>query len=359
MVKILDLVKPGVLYGEDVTKVFEHAKEKKFAIPAVNCIGTNSINAALEIARDIKSPIIIQLSNGGAAFYAGKGIDNSNQRASIIGAISAAEHVHRMAKEYNIPVIMHSDHCAKKLLPWLDGMIKEGQKFFKKNNRPLFSSHMIDLSIEPLKENVKIAKRYLKKLDAMKMTLELEVGVTGGEEDGVDNSSVDNKRLYTQPEDINYTYEQLLQVSKRFTIAATFGNVHGVYKPGNVKLEPVILDNCQKYIHKLHKTKNKKPVNFVFHGGSGSEPEKIAEAVKYGVVKMNIDTDTQFGFTIGVRDYMNEKKDYLKKQVGNPEGKELPNKKYYDPRSYLRAGEETFKARLRQAYEELNCKNRL
>lgn len=358
MVKILDLVKPGVLYGDDVTKVFEHAKEKKFAIPAVNCIGTNTINAALEVARDINSPIIIQLSNGGAAFYAGKAIDNSEQRASILGAISAAEHVHRMAKEYGVAVIMHSDHCAKKLLPWLDGMIKEDQKFFKKNKKPLFSSHMIDLSLEPLKDNVKIAKKYLKKLDAMNMTLELEVGVTGGEEDGVNNTGLENSRLYTQPEDIAYTYEELNKVSKRFTVAATFGNVHGVYKPGNVKLEPIILNNCQKYIAKKFNTKNKKPVNFVFHGGSGSEPEKIKEAISYGVVKMNIDTDTQFAFMEGIRDYMNTNKLYLKRKVGNPEGKDKPNKKHFDPRVWLRSGEETFKTRLTQAYLDLNCKNR-
>lgn len=357
MVKVLDLVKPGVLWGDQVTKVLNHANEKGFAIPAVNTSDTNTINAVLEIAREMKSPVIIQLSNGGAAFFAGKGLDNSNQEASILGAVSAAEHVHRVAKEYGVPVIMHTDHCAKKLLPWLDGMIKEDQKYFKKHKRPLFSSHMIDLSVEPLKENIKIAKQYLKKLDKMKMTLELEVGVTGGEEDGVDNTAVDNKRLYTQPEDIAYTYEELLKISKRFTVAATFGNVHGVYKPGNVKLEPKILNNCQKYIENKFKTK-KKPVNFVFHGGSGSEEEKIKEAVKYGVVKMNIDTDTQWAFTSGVRDYMNEKKAYLKKQVGNPEGKDMPNKKYYDPRAWLRSGEESMKERLRITFKRLNCVNR-
>lgn len=356
MVKVLDLVKPGVLYGDDLIKVLNHAKEKKFAIPAVNVTGTNTINAALEVARDVKSPIIIQLSNGGASFYAGA-IDNSKQDASILGAISAAHHVHMMAKAYGVVVIMHTDHCAKKLLPWLDGMVKEGQKYYKANKRPLFSSHMIDLSVEPLKENVATAKRYLKKLDAMKMVLEIEVGVTGGEEDGVDNSGVENSRLYTQPKDIMYAYTELGKISKRFTIAATFGNVHGVYKPGNVKLQPIILDNCQKYIEKELKTP-KKPVNFVFHGGSGSEPEKIKEALNYGVVKMNIDTDTQWAFTTGVRDYINNNKAYLKKQIGNPEGKDAPNKKYYDPRKVLRAGEESMKERLKQAYKELNCLNR-
>ena len=358
MVKILDLVKPGVLYGDQVTKVLNHAKEKGFAIPAVNVTSTSHINCALEIARDINSPIIIQLSNGGAAFFAGKGLDNKNQQASILGAISAAEHVHRVAKEYGIPVIMHTDHCAKKLLPWLDGMIKEDEKFFKKNGKPLFSSHMIDLSQEPLKENIKIAKKYLKKLDKIKITLELEVGVTGGEEDGVDNSGVENKRLYTQPEDILYTYEELLKISKRFTIAATFGNVHGVYKPGNVKLEPKILNNCQKYIEKELNLKTKKPVNFVFHGGSGSEPEKITEAIKYGVVKMNIDTDTQFAYTNGIVNYVNEKKSYLKSQIGNPEGSESPNKKYYDPRVVLRTGEESMKKRLELAFKQLKCLNK-
>jgi len=357
MVKVLDLVKPGVLYGEQVTKVLNHAKEKKFAIPAVNVTSVITIDAALEAAKEVKSPIIIQLSNGGAAFFVGKSIDNSNQRASVLGAAAAAEYVHRVAKEYGVPVIMHTDHCAKKLLPWLDGLVKENQIYFKKHNRPLFSSHMIDLSQEPLKENIRTAKKYLKKLDKMKMTLEIEVGVTGGEEDGVDNTGIDNTKLYTQPQDIAYAYNELKQISKRFTIAATFGNVHGVYKPGNVKLEPKILNNCQKYIEKEFRTV-KKPVNFVFHGGSGSEPEKIKEAVKYGVVKMNIDTDTQWALTSGVRDYIEENIEYLKKQVGNPDGDDIPNKKYYDPRKWMRKGEEQFKKRLIEAFKELNCLNK-
>lgn len=357
MVKVLDIVKPGVLFGDDVTKLFLHAKEKKFAIPAVNVTSTSTINAALEIARDIKSPIIIQVSNGGAAFIAGKGLDNSKQEASVLGAVCAAQHVHSLAKIYGVPVIMHSDHCAKKLLPWLDGMIKADKEQFKKTKRPLFSSHMIDLSQETLKENIKISKKYLKVLDKMKITLELEVGVTGGEEDGVDNTTVENKKLYTQPEDIAYTFEELGKISKRFTVAATFGNVHGVYKPGNVKLQPKILENCQKYIEKTFKT-GKKPVDFVFHGGSGSEAEKIHEAVGYGVVKFNIDTDAQWGYSSGVREYMEKNKAYLRSQIGNPEGKDKPNKKYYDPRAIMRAGEESMKERLRQAFVDLNCVGR-
>lgn len=358
MTKILEVVKPGILFGKDVSKVFEIAKNQEFAIPAVNITNTNTINAALQAAKEVNSPIIIQISNGGAAFFAGKSIDNSKQKASILGAISAACHVELLAKEYNIPVIMHTDHCAKKLLPWIDGLIKASEKNFKKNKKPLFSSHMIDLSQEPLKENVKISSIYLKKIAKMDMTLEIEIGVTGGEEDGVDNSKLDNSRLYTQPEDIAYAYEQFKKITDKFTIAATFGNVHGVYKPGNVKLQPKILDNTQKYIANKFKTKTNKPINFVFHGGSGSELSKIKEALKYGVVKMNIDTDTQWAFWDGIRKYEKTNHLYLQTQIGNPKGKESPNKKYYDPRVILAAAEDSMKERIKQAYKDLNCINR-
>lgn len=358
MTKILNIVKPGVLTGEDVTRVFEEAKKSKFAIPAVNVTSTSTLNAALETAKEVNSPIIIQLSNGGAIFFAGKTIDNSEQKAAILGATSAAHHTHLLAKEYGVPVIMHTDHCAKKLLPWLDGLVKENQKYFKIHKKPLFSSHMIDLSQEPLKENVKIAKKYFSKMAKMGMTLEIEIGVTGGEEDGVDNTAIDNTKLYTQPEDVSYAYEQLGNISHRFTIAATFGNVHGVYKPGNVKLQPIILDNSQKYIYKTYKTKTKKPVNLVFHGGSGSQKAKIAEALTYGVVKFNIDTDTQWAYWDGMRKYEKKNHDYLQSQIGNPKGSDTPNKKFYDPRMIMRAGEENMVKRLKEAYKDLNCLNR-
>jgi len=358
MTKILNIVKPGVLTGDDVSKVFEIAKQKKFAIPAVNITSTSTLNAALETAKEINSPIIIQLSNGGASFFAGKAINNSEQKASILGAVSAAQHTHLLAKEYGVPVIMHTDHCAKKLLPWLDGLIKENQKYFKIHKKPLFSSHMIDLSQEPLKENVKLAKKYFLKMAKMNMTLEIEIGVTGGEEDGVDNSKIENTRLYTQPEDVAYAYDELNKISKRFTIAATFGNVHGVYKPGNVKLQPIILDKSQKYIYKTFKTKTKKPINLVFHGGSGSQKAKISEALNYGIVKFNIDTDTQWAYWEGIKTYEKKNHNYLQTQIGNPKGKSVPNKSFYDPRKLMRAGEESMKKRLKEAFKDLNCINR-
>ena len=346
----------GVLYGDQVQELFAIAKENNFAIPAVNVVGTNSVNAALEAARDINSPIIIQLSNGGASFFAGKALSNENQQASILGAVSAALHIHNVAKAYDVPVILHTDHAAKKLLPWIDGLIKAGEEFYEKNGRPLFSSHMLDLSVEPLEDNVTISKEYLAKLDKLEMTLEIELGVTGGEEDGVDNTGIDNSRLYTQPEEVAYAYEELLKVSKRFTIAAAFGNVHGVYKPGNVVLNPIILKNSQEYIQKKFNT-GEKPVSFVFHGGSGSSKDEIKEAVSYGVVKMNIDTDTQWAFWNGVRLYYKENEAYLQGQIGNPEGEDKPNKKKYDPRKWLREGEISMRNRLKIAFEDLNCVN--
>jgi len=356
-IKISEKIKPGVVSGDDVQYIFEVAKKEGFAIPAVNVVGSDSVNAALEAAKEVNSPIIIQFSNGGGSFYAGKAISNENQKSSIAGSIAGALHVHQMAEMYGVPVILHTDHCAKKLLPWVEGLLDAGEKYYELHGKPLFSSHMLDLSEEPLEENLEISKKFLTRMAKMGMTLEIELGITGGEEDGVDNSGVDDSKLYTQPEEVNQAYEELLSVSERFTIAAAFGNVHGVYKPGNVRLEPIILHNSQKYIQEKHNTGDN-PVNFVFHGGSGSEPEKIKEAVGYGVVKMNIDTDTQWAFWDGIRNYDIKHHDYLQAQIGNPEGEDSPNKKYYDPRKWLRAGEESMRDRLKRAFEELNCIDR-
>ena len=351
-------VKPGVATGDMVQEIFQLAKAKKFALPAVNVVGSNTINAVLETAKELNSPVIIQFSNGGAQFNAGKGLSNENEQAAIAGATAGAKHIHLLAKAYGIPVILHTDHCAKKLLPWIDGLLDAGEAFYKENGVPLFSSHMIDLSEEPLTENIEICKKYLERMSKIGMTLEIELGITGGEEDGVDNSDVDSSKLYTQPEEVAFAYEELKKVSDKFTIAASFGNVHGVYKPGNVKLTPKILDNSQKFIEKKYNTEAN-PVDFVFHGGSGSSVEEIREAIGYGVVKMNIDTDLQFAFTEGIRDYMVSKIDYLKTQIGNPEGDDVPNKKFYDPRKWLREGEITFKNRLIKAFEDLNNINTL
>ena len=354
--KISDFVKPGVVSGDDLQKIFEIAKANEFALPAVNVVGTNSINAVLEAAAKVNSPVIIQFSNGGASFYAGKGC--KDDKAAVLGAISGAKHVHTLAEAYGIPVILHTDHAARKLLPWIDGLIEASKKHFEQTGKPLFSSHMIDLSEEPLEENLATCEEYLKKLDALGMTLEIELGITGGEEDGVDNTNVDNAALYTQPEEVYEAYSRLSKISPRFTIAASFGNVHGVYKPGNVKLEPKILANSQKYIKEKLNLDIDKPVNFVFHGGSGSSPEEIKEAISYGVVKMNIDTDTQWAFWKGVKEYTQYYHDYLQSQIGNPEGEDKPNKSYYDPRKWLRAGEESMRDRVVKAFEELNCVNR-
>jgi fructose-bisphosphate aldolase class II len=348
----------GVLTGDQVQEVFALAKEKGFALPAVNVIGSNSINTVLETAAELNSPVIIQFSNGGAQFNAGKGLSNDQQKAAIAGSVAGAKHVHEMAKAYGASVILHTDHCAKNLLPWIDGLLDASEAHYKQYGKPLYSSHMIDLSEEPLEENIEICKEYLTRMAKMDMTLEIELGITGGEEDGVDNSDVDQSKLYTQPEEVAYAFEELRKVSPRFTVAAAFGNVHGVYKPGNVVLTPKILKNSQEYISEKY---NLPPntVDFVFHGGSGSSNEEINEAIGYGVIKMNIDTDLQFAFVEGIRDYMNEKVDYLRNQIGNPDGAEEPNKKYYDPRKWLRLGEGTFKARLKQAFEDLNNVNTL
>ncbi len=349
--------RPGVLFGDEVTELLNYANEKDFALPAVNVIGTNSVNAALETAKAVNSPIIIQFSNGGAAFYAGKGLGNDGQKAAILGGVSGALHIHNVAEAYGIPVILHTDHCAKSLLPWVDGLLDASEKHYEKYGHPLYSSHMLDLSEEPLHENIEISSKYLERMHKLGMTLEIELGVTGGEEDGVDNSDVDSSRLYTQPEEVAYAYEELRKISDKFTVAAAFGNVHGVYKPGNVSLKPVILKNSQDYIQKKFGTEAN-PVNFVFHGGSGSSREEIREAITYGAVKMNIDTDMQWAFWEGIKNFYESKKDFLQGQIGNPEGSDKPNKKYYDPRVWLRSGEVTFVTRMKQAFEDLNCINR-
>ncbi|WP_026461738.1 class II fructose-bisphosphate aldolase [Adhaeribacter aquaticus] len=357
MSEVTTKFRPGVLFGDEVTELFNYANQNNFALPAVNVIGTNSVNAVLETAKAVNSPVIIQFSHGGAQFFAGKGLSNDSQKAAIAGAISGAHHVHLMAEAYGVPVILHTDHAAKKLLPWIDGLLDAGEKFFAQHRKPLFSSHMLDLSEEELKENVETCVTYLKRMDKLGMTVEIELGVTGGEEDGVDNSGIDSSRLYTQPEEVAYAYEELSKVSKRFTIAAAFGNVHGVYKPGNVELRPDILKNSQEYLsEKLGLAKNS--INFVFHGGSGSEKEKITEAIEYGAVKMNIDTDMQWAFWEGIKNYYEKKKEFLQAQIGNPEGEDSPNKKFYDPRVWLREGENNFIARLKEAFTDLNANNR-
>ncbi|HIP31422.1 MAG TPA: class II fructose-bisphosphate aldolase [Crocinitomicaceae bacterium] len=351
-------IKPGVATGEDVQRIFRYAKEKGFALPAVNVTSTSTVNAVMETASMMNAPVIIQFSNGGAQFYAGKGLMNDDFSASIAGAVSGAKHIHDLAELYGATVILHTDHAAKKLLPWIDGLLDASEKFFAETGKPLYSSHMIDLSEESLEENIAICKTYLERMSKMGMTLEIELGITGGEEDGVDNTDVDSSKLYTQPSEVAYAFEELLKVSPRFTIAASFGNVHGVYKPGNVQLTPKILDNSQKYIEDKFST-GENPVDFVFHGGSGSTLEEIREAIGYGVIKMNIDTDLQFAFTEGARDYFGSKMNYLKTQIGNPEGEELPNKKYYDPRKWLREGEMTFIKRLERSFSDLNNVNTL
>lgn len=356
--KISDAVKPGVVTGEDVQKIFAICKENQFAMPAVNVINTDSINAVLEAAAKVKSPVVIQFSNGGAQFVAGKGLKLEGQQTAILGAISGAKHVHLMAEAYGVPVILHTDHAAKKLLPWIDGLLDAGEKHFAEHGKPLFSSHMLDLSEESLKDNIEICGQYLARMSKMGMTLEIELGVTGGEEDGVDNSGLDHSLLYTQPEDVAYAYEELSKISHRFTIAASFGNVHGVYKPGNVKLTPTILDNSQKYVSEKYGVPAN-TLNFVFHGGSGSTAEEIKESISYGVIKMNIDTDTQWATWEGIMNYYKQNEGYLQGQIGNPEGDDKPNKKYYDPRVWQRAGEVGMVTRLEQAFQELNAVNSL
>ena len=348
----------GVATGQMVTDIFDYAKENKFALPAVNVIGSSNVNATMETAAKLNAPVIIQFSNGGAAFNAGKGMSNDGQKAAILGGIAGAKHIHTLAEAYGATVILHTDHCAKKLLPWIDGLMDANEAYHKQYGKSLYSSHMLDLSEVPIEENMDISVKYFERMAKIGMTLEIELGITGGEEDGVDNSDVDSSKLYTQPDEVAYAYERLKAISPNFTVAAAFGNVHGVYKPGNVKLTPKILDNSQKYVEEKFNL-SKKPINFVFHGGSGSSLEEIREAIDYGVIKMNIDTDLQFAYAEGIRDYMVSKLDYLKSQIGNPEGADKPNKKYYDPRGWVRKGEETFSTRLEQAFEDLNNVNTL
>jgi len=353
--KVLDVINTGVVTGENLQKLFKIAKDKGFAIPAVNVVSTTSVNAVLEAAKKVNSPVIVQFSNGGGAYYAGKGLPSDE--AAVLGSISGAQHVHTVARAYGVPVVLHTDHAARKLLPWIDALLDASEAHYAVHGVPLFSSHMIDLSEEPIEENIATCKTYLERMSKMGMTLEIELGVTGGEEDGVDNTDIDNSLLYTQPEEVAYAYEELMRVSPNFTIAASFGNVHGVYKPGNVSLTPKILDNSQKFIQEKYNTAEK-PVDFVFHGGSGSELSDIREALSYGAIKMNIDTDTQWAFWDGVRQYAEDKKEYLQGQIGNPEGEDKPNKSYYDPRKWLRAAEESMVARLEQAFDDLNCIDR-
>ncbi len=349
---------PGVATGDQVQEIFNHAKKHSYALPAVNVTSSSTVNSVMEAAANLNSPVIIQFSNGGAHFNAGKGLSNEGEKAAILGGVSGAKHIHSLAEAYGATVILHTDHCAKKLLPWIDGLLDASEIHFKETGKPLYSSHMIDLSEEPIEENIEICKSYLERMSKMGMTLEIELGITGGEEDGVDNTNVDSSRLYTQPEEVAYAYEELMKVSPRFTIAAAFGNVHGVYRPGNVQLTPVILKNSQEYIQKKYNT-HQNPIDFVFHGGSGSSLEEIREAIGYGVIKMNIDTDLQFAYTEGVRDYVSSKIDYLGSQIGNPEGADEPNKKYYDPRKWIREGEFTFQKRLEKAFSDLNNVNSL
>jgi fructose-bisphosphate aldolase class II len=358
MSKLKEKVAPGVVTGDSVQELLNLAKQEQFALPAVNVVGTNSVNAVLETAQKVNAPVMIQFSSGGAVFFAGKALNNDNHRAAIAGGVSGARHVHQLAELYGVPVILHTDHAARKLLPWVDGLLDAGEQFYKEHGKPLYSSHMLDLSEEPLKENVETCKRYLERMSKIGMTLEIELGITGGEEDGVDNTDVDASRLYTQPEEVAYAYEELTKVSDRFTVAAAFGNVHGVYKPGNVKLTPEILKNSQDYVQKKFGTAEK-PISFVFHGGSGSTLDKIREAISYGVIKMNLDTDMQWAFWDGVRGYEADKHDYLQGQIGNPDGDDVPNKKFYDPRAWLRRGEEAFVARLERSFADLNNVNTL
>ena len=351
-------LRAGVLHGDEIQQLFQRAKAEGYALPAVNVTGTDTVNGVLEAARDLNSPVMIQFSNGGAQFFAGKSVPNDKQQASIAGGISGARHVHAMAALYDVPVVLHTDHAAKKLLPWIDGLLDAGEKHFAQHGQPLYSSHMLDLSEEPIAENIEICAKYLARMAKMGMTLEIELGVTGGEEDGVDNSDVDSSKLYTQPAEVAYAYEELSKISPRFTIAAAFGNVHGVYKPGNVKLEPKILHNSQEFLREKHGIEKALPIDFVFHGGSGSSQAEIREAISYGAIKMNIDTDLQWALWEGIRNYYVKNEAYLQGQIGNPSGPDAPNKKYYDPRVWLREGEKTFVARLKQAFEDLNAVNR-
>jgi fructose-bisphosphate aldolase, class II len=347
----------GVLFGDEVKELLDYAKANEFALPAVNCIGTNSVNAVLSAAREVNSPTIVQFSNSGAQFLIGKGVSKEKQQGAILGGIAGAHYVDAAAKAYRVSVILNTDHCARKLLPWVEGLLAASEEQFAKTGRPLYSSHMLDLSEEPLEENIETCAKFLERMSKLGLTLEIELGVTGGEEDGVDHSGVAESRLYTQPEEVAKAYSTLTRIGPNFTVAAAFGNVHGVYKPGNVKLKPAILRDSQEYIMKKFGT-GPKPVRFVFHGGSGSSRDEIREAIGYGAVKMNLDTDLQWAFWDGIRAYEAKNHDFLQGQIGNPEGPDSPNKKYYDPRVWLAAGEASFTKRLISSFEDLNCINR-
>ncbi|KAI5966009.1 FBA1 [Candida theae] len=353
------LKKSGVIYGKDVKDLFDYAQEKGFAIPAINVTSSSTVVAALEAARDNKAPIILQTSQGGAAYFAGKGVDNKNQEASITGAIAAAHYIRAVAPIYGVPVVLHTDHCAQKLLPWFDGMLKADEEFFAEHGTPLFSSHMLDLSEESDEENIGTCAKYFEKMAKMGQWLEMEIGITGGEEDGVNNEHVQKESLYTLPETVFKVYESLSKISPNFSIAAAFGNVHGVYKPGNVQLKPEILGEHQEYAKKQIGTDNKHPLYLVFHGGSGSSQKEFDTAIKNGVVKVNLDTDCQYAYLEGIRDYILKKQDYLKTPVGNPEGEDKPNKKYFDPRVWVREGEKTMSKRITEALEIFHTKDQL
>ena len=348
----------GVLFGEEVDEIYADAKANEYALPAVNVVSTSTVNAVMESAAKVNSPVIIQLSFGGGQFYAGKSLPNDTMQASVAGCISAAKHVNDLAEMYGIPVIMHTDHCSLENITWIDQLLDYQESYYEQHGRPLFSSHMLDLSEEPLERNIEICEQYFERLADVEIGLEIELGITGGEEDGVDNSDVDVSKLYTQPEDVYYAYQKLNSIGNAFSVAAAFGNVHGVYKPGNVKLSPKILRDSQSYVAKQLASDEAKPVNFVFHGGSGSSLNDIREAIGYGVIKMNIDTDMQWAFNSGLRDYFGHYQDYLKTQIGNPDGDDVPNKKYYDPRKSLRQGEEYFVKRLEESFSDLNCLDR-
>jgi len=349
--------KAGVLFGEELKALYQDAKDNQFALPAVNTTGTDTINATLEAAAAVNSPVIVQFSNGGAQFIAGKGMPNDQLQANISGAVSGALHIHNIAKYYGVPVVLHTDHASKKWLPWISALIDAGEQYNKEKGQPLFSSHMLDLSEESLEENIQTSATFFKRMAPLGMSIEIELGVTGGEEDGVDNSGVENDKLYTQPEHVAYAYTELSKISNMFTVAAAFGNVHGVYSPGNVELRPDILNNSQVYIQNHLKTEAK-PVYFVFHGGSGSPQNQIREAIGYGAIKMNLDTDLQWAFWEGILKYYIKNEAYLQTQLGNPDGSDKPNKKFYDPRVWLRKGEESFISRLEIAFNDLNCINR-
>ncbi|KAJ5792812.1 fructose-bisphosphate aldolase [Penicillium pulvis] len=351
--------KSGVIVGDDVLRLFEYAQEHNFAVPAINVTSSSTVVASLEAARDAKSPIVLQLSQGGAAYFAGKGVSNDGQAASIAGGVAAAHYIRSIAPAYGVPVILHTDHCAKKLLPWLDGLMDADEAYFKLHGEPLYSSHMIDLSEEEVEYNINTTAAYLKRAAPMKQWLEMEIGITGGEEDGVNNEDVDNNSLYTQPEDILAIHNALSPISPYFSIAAGFGNVHGVYKPGNVRLHPELLSKHQAFVKEALGSKKDKPVFFVFHGGSGSSKEEYKEAISYGVVKVNVDTDMQYAYLSGVRDFIQSKKDYLQTMVGNPDGADKPNKKFFDPRVWVREGEKTMSKRTQVALEDFNTAGQL